>query len=233
MYSTAVLATGGGEKVMANWFALSLEPEVIGGADDPVKKKPWKRQLAKRALAIEPESKKSKASGTATGSAGGPWCPIHRTSQHDLKDCRSVQSLAGGKQKAWVDAKKEGAGGGCFRCGKPGHFICDCPSRGGGGHVRGQAGRGTGRNDRGGRNRPSRGRDDHGDEANFGASEDDEEGEAGGQYQEAHGMACVDGCAFALPSHAAFKRLSREVNAIQPSAKAQRPLKWSAVPLTF
>ena len=27
--------------------------------------------------------------------------------------------------------------------------------------------------------------------------------------------------------------LSREVNAIQPSAKAQRPLKWSAVPLTF
>ena len=46
-------------------------------------------------------------------------------------------------------------------------------------------------------------------------------------------MACVDGGAFALPSHAAFKRFSREVNAIQPSAEAQRPLKWSAVPLTF
>ena len=36
-----------------------------------------------------------------------------------------------------------------------------------------------------------------------------------------------------LTSHGEVKRLSRAVYAVQPSADAQRPLKWSHVPITF
>lgn len=208
--------------------------EAVVRVDDPGKKKPQKRQPAKSTLAVDPESKKPKAIGAAAGGAGGTWCSIHHTAMHDLKDCRKVQSLAGEQQKAWQGAKKVGQGGehsGCFRYGKPGHFIRDCPSVCGGGCGSGRAGRGGGRGVRGGRNHPPRDCDNHGHKADFGAftGEDEEEG----QYQEAQDVVCIDGGAYALPSHATFKRLSREVNALQPGVEAQRPLKWSDVPITF
>jgi hypothetical protein len=59
------------------------------------------------------------------------------------------------------------------------------------------------------------------------------ESDDGGPYQEAVDVVCVDGGASSFSSHGEFKRLSREVNAVQPSQEAQRPLRWSSVPLTF
>ena len=57
-------------------------------------KKPAPKRDAKRVFTAEPEPKKLKA-------AGGPWCEIHNTAGHDLKDCRKVQDLAVEQRKAW------------------------------------------------------------------------------------------------------------------------------------
>ena len=179
----------------------------LAGEDDPGKKTAPKRDQ-KRVLAAEPEPKKLKGDH-----AGGPWCTIHNTAGHDLKDCRKVQFLAAEQRKAWeAEEPREGGGrGGCFNCGKPGHLARDCPHRSGGGRGRGRGGRGGGRGGRDGQERPPRGRDNDADK------EPAEEEDAGGQYQEAVDVVCIHGGASSLSSHGEFKRLSRQVNAVQPS----------------
>ena len=104
--------------------------ETLDGVEKPGKKS-RKLQPAKQALAVEPTAKKPKAAVAAAGKAGSPWCSIHNSTGHDLKDCREVQSMAEARQKAWKGAKKGGQGGeleGCFTCGKPGHRARNCPN---------------------------------------------------------------------------------------------------------
>lgn len=94
-----------------------LPVEAIDEDDDSTKKKICKCLPAKQALAAEPESKKTKTC-EAADLDGGPWCPIHNSPAHTLKDCSRVKSM--------VEMRTHGD---CFICLKPGHHAKACPDR--------------------------------------------------------------------------------------------------------
>lgn len=107
----------------------SLLPGEALDEDNDSKKKTRKRLPAKQALAAELEPKKTKSTevATATDPDEGPWCPIHNSPAHALKDYIRVKSL--------VQTRTHGD---CFICLKPGHHAKACPERTQWGHLPGR-----------------------------------------------------------------------------------------------
>lgn len=50
--------------------------------------------------AKKPQPDKKKEAAVHTEGDDGPWCSIHYTTKHDLKECRQVQTLAEERRKA-------------------------------------------------------------------------------------------------------------------------------------
>lgn len=142
------------------------------------------------------------------------------------------------REKREARHEERRAAGACFNCGDIGHLSRDCPNnpragvgRGGGVGGNQAAAPGGGSQGRGRKDRPPRGRDKAPADAQ---QEEEDSGDADEPgFQEPHDVACIHGGAYALTSHNAVKKFTREVCALQLSVEAQQPLKWSHVPITF
>ena len=186
--------------------------EKVGTSSGADKRKNRKRKT-KAVLAVESSGKKTKANNKGKGKAaeadpGSPYCKIHLTSDHDIQECWQVEYLAKKQKKEYErrdrEKKAKGEAG---------------DSKKKDGKIKKQ------------KERPARGRDKkEEDEAD---DDDEEEEEETAEFQKAEAVACVHGGASLYSSHRKFKKLSREVNVVQPTVEAQRPLKWSQTPITF
>ena len=77
--------------------------------------------------------------------------------------------------------------------------------------------------------KPARGRD----KKEYEDDEDDDEDGPEQEFQNAVDAMCVDGGASLHSSHRQLKQWIREVNAAEPAAEAQKPLKWCHTPIVF
>jgi hypothetical protein len=155
------------------------------------------------------------AAADKSGGSDKQYCKIHHTKGHDLQNCRQVEQLVEQQKAEYERRDKEKAPDGAEGSGK---------KRSGRGGRCGKAKQQQ-------KDRPARGRDKKEEEDDDDLDGDDTSSEQ--EFQKATEATCVDGGASLHSSHRQLKQWVREINAVQPSVDAQKPLKWSSTPINF
>ena len=153
-------------------------------------------------LVVESIGKKTKAEDkgkekVAEDNPDGPYCKIHRTSGHDIRECRQVEYLAEKQQKEYQKHDKE----------KKAKGEASGPKKKDGKAKKKQ------------QERPARGRDKKEEDGDDDDGEEEEEEEVSAKFQQAIAISCVHGGASSLSSHQKLKKFSREVNVVQPTVR--------------